>query len=212
MRPATRNGCGCRNCAGRRCVEALRGADADRSVQASHDRWRHCLWIPDVITGPENEEGDGVVENDPEIQALVASLREHDETTPKDGEGAEALVQYHLKRAEICAKVGAKSKKLANREHWYKQVGDSLNAAVQTGKYPKGVATLNQYGEQFAKVAWGKSLAAYFLYRSINSDYAVKLAEAADPAELQKGFMKQLQDFLVQYPEHRILPIFFGSS
>ncbi len=157
--------------------------------------------IPDVITGPENEEGDGVVENDPEIQALVASLREHDETTPKDGEGAEALVQYHLKRAEICAKVGAKSKKLANREHWYKQVGDSLNAAVQTGKYPKGVATLNQYGEQFAKVAWGKSLAAYFLYRSINSDYAVKLAEAADPAELQKGFMKQLQDFLVQYPE-----------
>jgi thiol-disulfide isomerase/thioredoxin len=157
--------------------------------------------IPDVIANQENEEGEGVVEDDDEVRALVVALRAHDETTPKDGDGGEALVQYHLKRADICAKVGAKSKKLSNREHWYKQVADSLNAAVQTGKYAKGVGTLTQYGEQFAKVNWGKTLAAYFLYRSLNSDYAVKLADAADPGELQKGFMKQLQDFLVQYPE-----------
>lgn len=157
--------------------------------------------VPDVVTGQENEEGEGVVENDDEIRALVASLREHDEKIPRNPDASDELVSYHLKRAEICAKVGAKSKKLANREHWYRQVADSLNAAVQTGKYDKGVQTLQQYGEQFAKVPWGKGLAAYFIYRSINSDYAVKLAASTDPGELQKTFMTQLQDFLKEYPE-----------
>jgi len=159
--------------------------------------------MPDVVTTAQdnNEEGGEVVENDEEIRTLVNQLREHDNSIPRDAEKIDELVAYHLKRAEICAKIGAKSKKLANREHWYKQVADSFNAAVQTGKYDKGVETLRQYGEQFGKVPWGKTLAAYFLYRSINSDYAVKLTAAADPADLQKGFMKQLQDFLAAYPE-----------
>ena len=159
--------------------------------------------VPDVVTGSENEEEEGVVENDDEIRALVNQLRVHDDTSPKEADkvDADALVAYHLKRTEICAKIGSKSKKLGNREHWYKQVADSLQAAVQTGKYDKGVETLRQYGEQFGKVQWGKTLAAYFLYRSINSDYAVKLTAAADPADLQKAFMKQLQDFLAAYPE-----------
>ncbi|MBX9656853.1 redoxin family protein [bacterium] len=159
--------------------------------------------MPDVVTTTQdnNEDGGDVVENDEEIRTLVNQLREHDNSIPRDAEKVDELVAYHLKRAEICAKIGAKSKKLANREHWYKQVADSFNAAVQTGKYDKGVETLRQYGEQFGKVAWGKTLAAYFLYRSINSDYAVKLTAAADPADLQKGFMKQLQDFLAAYPE-----------
>jgi thiol-disulfide isomerase/thioredoxin len=156
---------------------------------------------PDVVTGQEDEAGEGVVEANDKIRELVAQLRQHDEGIPKDAEATEELVTYHLKRAEICAHVGKESKKLSNREHWYRQVADSLNAAVQTGKYDKGIETLKQYGEQFGKVAWGKTLAAYFLYRAINSDYAVKLAAAADPAELQKGFMKQLQDFLAEYPE-----------
>jgi thiol-disulfide isomerase/thioredoxin len=159
--------------------------------------------MPDVVTTTQdnNEDGGDVVENDEEIRTLVNQLREHDNSIPRDSEKVDELVAYHLKRAEICAKIGAKSKKLANREHWYKQVADSFNAAVQTGKYDKGVETLRQYGEQFGKVPWGKTLAAYFLYRSINSDYAVKLTAAADPADLQKGFMKQLQDFLAAYPE-----------
>lgn len=157
--------------------------------------------VPDVVTNQEVAQGQGVVENDDEIRDLVTQLRDHDETIPTDPDAADKLVNYHLKRAEICARVGSKSKKLSNREHWYRQVADSLNAAVQTGKYNKGVQTLKQYGEQFAKVDWGKNLAPYFLYRSINSDYAVKLVEAADPAELQKSFMKQLEGFLADHPD-----------
>lgn len=157
-----------------------------------------------VVSTGGNEPGEGLVEDSPEVQKYVQSLQALDQTAPsKDGSDLKKLVAYHIKRAELCAHIGAKSKKLKPREHWYKQTADSLNAAAQTGEYAQGVTTLDQYADQFAKTSWGKNLAGYFKYRAINASYALKLADpAGNHQEAQKLFLADLRKFLDAYPEN----------
>lgn len=147
-----------------------------------------------------NSESDDLVEDNEEIQKLVQKLQQLDQAAPTNNDGRE-MIAYHVQRAEICAHVGSKSKKLKNREHWYKQTADSLNAAAQTGNYAQGITTLGQYADQFNKTSWGKTLAAYFKYRAVNSAYAVRLNDASgDHQEAQKAFLAELRKFLEQYP------------
>lgn len=144
---------------------------------------------------------DPMVEDNEEVLKYVAMLRKHDESLPPD-DNVRQLVSYHIKRAELCAYIGAKSREQKNREYWYRGCADSINAAVQTGEYEQGISTLNQYADQFAKVSWGKDLAAYYKYRAINSAYAVELAKpSADHAKAQEKFLGELKDFLKEYGE-----------
>lgn len=158
--------------------------------------------IPDVIEGaPEQSPDPGIELGNEEVQEFVESLRKLDAAMPADADD-KSLVTYHVKRAELCARIGSKMAKLSNREHWYRQVADSLNAAVQTGEYAKGVEMLYQYAEQFGKVDWGKTLAAYFLYRAVNADYGIKINQPdGDIAKVQEWFIAQLKEFLEKYPE-----------
>lgn len=144
---------------------------------------------------------DPMVEDNEEVRKYVAMLQQHDESLPSDDD-ATKLVNYHIKRAEICAYIGAKSREMKNREHWYRQCADSINAAVQTGEYEQGINSLSQYSEQFARTSWGKDLAAYYQYRAINSAYAVELSKpSADHAKAQEQFLTQLTKFLADFPQ-----------
>lgn len=145
-------------------------------------------------------ENDSLIEEGEEIQKWVAALQKHDEQAP-DGDDGRKLATYHVKRAELCARVGSLSKKLKTREHWYKQTADSLNAAAQTGEYPQAIGMLDQYAEQFSKTNWGKDLAAYFKYRAINAAYALELAKPnGDHPKAQAAFLAGLKKFLEVYP------------
>ena len=142
------------------------------------------------------------IEDNEEVQKYVAALQKHDQTLPSDAGDTRQLIAYHVKRAELCAYIGSKSRKLANREHWYQQTADSLNAAIQTGGYSSGIRTLEQYSEQFAKTSWGKQLAGYFKYRAINSGYALQLAQPkVDHAKAQEAFLGELEKFLKDFPD-----------
>lgn len=160
--------------------------------------------IPDVVEGvPDQPSAPGVEPGNEEVQEFVESLRKLDAAMPADAKDKD-LASYHVKRAELCARIGSKMAKLANREHWYRQVADSLNAAVQTGEYPKGVEMLSQYAEQFGKVDWGKTLAAYFLYRAINADYGIQINDPEKQGEVgkvQEWFIAQLKEYLDKYPD-----------
>lgn len=156
--------------------------------------------IPDQVESHSEAAPDGGVEGNAEAQEFVEALRKLDAAAPMDGD-EKALVAYHVKRAEICARIGSKMQKLSNREHWYKQVADSFHAAAQTGEYDKGVQTLFQYSEQFGKVDWGKTLAAYFLYRAVNAEYAIALSKPdQNTEEVQKAFVQKLQNYIETYP------------
>lgn len=152
------------------------------------------------IGQPDNQRA--MLEEGEEIQQFASDLQKHDASLPPDSRDAATLVKYHIRRAELCAHIGAKSRKLPNREHWYKQTADSLNAAVQTGEYAQGIVMLSQYSDQFAKTSWGGDLASYFKYRAINSKYAMALADPAGKhQESQEIFLKELRAFVDEYPK-----------
>ena len=142
---------------------------------------------------------DSTVEPTEEIQTLVAQLQKHDEGLPKGEAAPRAMIAYHTKRSELCARIGSKSMKPANREHWYKQSADSIDAAIQTNDYPQGIAILEQYSDQFAKTSWGKRLAAYFKYRALNASYAMEVAKSTEQAKVQDKF-RQLVEFIQSVP------------
>jgi thiol-disulfide isomerase/thioredoxin len=139
------------------------------------------------------------VESSEEVQALVAKLQKHDETMPKEGDAA-SLVEYHKARYKMCADIGAKSMKLANREHWYKQAADSLDAAIQSKAFPEGVSWLEKISDQFSKVSWGAKLSAYYKYRAINAAYALK-ADGKEDAKAQETYMADLAEYVKKHPE-----------
>jgi thiol-disulfide isomerase/thioredoxin/TolA-binding protein len=159
-----------------------------------------------VTTGAQ-EPQNNVIEDNPEIRELVATLQKFDQDAPNDGEDVKALIQYHLKRADLCARIAAKSARRDSREHWYEQTADSLNAAAQTGQYPNAITTLDQYSEQFNKTSWGKDLAAYFKYRALNAAYALELSKpSTDHAKAQEAFLVQLEVFLKEFPQAQDAP------
>ena len=142
------------------------------------------------------------IEAGEEIQQHITRLRAHDEKLPADPDDQKALADYHVKRGELCARIGSRSKKMANRTHWYRSAADSLNAAVQTGAYPGGIKVLEQYAGQFAKTSWGGSLAAYFSYRAINAEYAIELAKPeAEHVKVQENFLTKLGQFVKRHPK-----------
>jgi thiol-disulfide isomerase/thioredoxin len=143
--------------------------------------------------------GDTPVENNENVQKLVAELQKHDEQMPQGG-SAQVMIAYHIKRHSLCANIGKNSSKLANREHWYKQAADSLDAAVQTKEYPEGIEYLERYSQNFAKTSWGGNLAAYFKYRAINADYAVRI-DKDEHSKAQEKYLADLSEFIKTYPK-----------
>lgn len=155
---------------------------------------------PDARAASSTVSNDSMIEEGEEIQQYATALQKHDQALP-DGSDVANMVAYHTRRAELCAHIGAKSKRLKNRQYWYEQTADSVNAAVQTGEYPQGIKTLEQYADQFAKTSWGKDLAAYYKYRAVNANYAVQLAQPGrEHAKDQDAFLAQLKQFLTDYP------------
>ncbi|MGL5095832.1 MAG: hypothetical protein ACRDD1_09600, partial [Planctomycetia bacterium] len=63
--------------------------------------------LADVVAKSSKAGGDSVVEEDVDIAKFVAMLQKHDATLPEGGD-ARAMVAYHVKRAELCAHVGAR--------------------------------------------------------------------------------------------------------
>jgi thiol-disulfide isomerase/thioredoxin len=143
-------------------------------------------------------DGDSPVEASEEVQKLVGQLQTHDEAMPKDGD-PQALVAYHKQRHILCASIGAKSMKLANREHWYKQAADSLDAAVQSKAFPEGIGMLEKYSDKFGTYEWGKNLAAYYKYRAINAAYSLK-ADGKDDGKAQETYLADLAKFIKDFP------------
>ncbi|QDU61109.1 Thiol-disulfide oxidoreductase ResA [Planctomycetes bacterium Pan216] len=174
--------------------------DAERPIDAAG------VIIPTIveqaIASTPTPEGDaGFIEENDQIREYIGELEKLDRGAPTNSSSVNSMVKYHIERAKICAQIGAKSSRLKNREHWYEQTADSLNAAVQTGGYPQGIATLEQYGQRFDQTSWGKGLAAYFLYRAINSDYALALQKEEGHVEAQEKYLSRLAKFNKDYPE-----------
>jgi thiol-disulfide isomerase/thioredoxin len=155
-----------------------------------------------VTTNVGFQAAEQMIEDNAEIRKLAETLQQLDAAAPPETRQGAELVDYHRRRADLCARIAAKSQKKNARQYWYEQCADSLNAAAQTGEDPKAIEMLRQYAVEFAKYDWGRDLAAYFQYRAINSAYARELEnEAGDHAKAQEAFLGQLASFIKDFPD-----------
>ena len=127
---------------------------------------------------------------------LLAELEKIDDASSKL-----TATQRHARRADVLERLIASAETADDRSAWVRQFADIVGAAVQSGEFKDGLARLSAMEKQVAKQPGGESLVPYVRYRRLMSDYISKqMAEGADYEKIQKAWIKQLRDFVEEFP------------
>lgn len=145
------------------------------------------------------------VEDGP-MQKVLKELADLDAKAPQNpGNGPDAaMMTYHKSRAELISRIVAVSPE-KDRETWFKQVIDSLSAAVAASPANdnSNFVAFQNYANQVAKQFPASEIASYAQYRVLNIENnnqmtAVKKAE--DHLKVQEAFAGKLTAFVSAYP------------
>lgn len=135
----------------------------------------------------------------PQLTQLLEKLAELDKQPIAHGTGA---AEYHRTRAEVLRNILGLVP-AAERLGWFKQLVDSLSAAVQAGD-KKALADLETLKGQLDQQQPGSPLAAYVAYRTITAAYGAQMAsvtKAEDQLALQTKYQENLQAFVTAHPK-----------
>jgi TolA-binding protein len=149
---------------------------------------------------------EAAVEDGP-LQKVMSELADLDAKAPQEtGSGVNVkMVEYHAKRAEVMNRIIPICPQ-KDRENWYKQIIDSLSAAVSASKAddPAAYQLFQNYVSQIIKQAPGSEIASYGQYRLLivenNRELATNLKKAEDHLKVQKSFADRLVNFVNSYP------------
>ena len=131
-------------------------------------------------------------------QQLVGDLEKID-TSLASTTKADAVAKLHDQRARIVEQLIEASSTQDERETWVRQLVDTVTVAVQSGKYPKGLARLKRVAGNFAK--GNQELAAYADFQTIGTEYVTRQTKDADFPKVQEWYLKTLNDFIDRYPK-----------
>lgn len=134
-----------------------------------------------------------------QLQPLLSQLEKIDQALPQ-AQQPEEKARLHDQRASLLEQIAQQSSSAQDRHLWYKQLADTISAAVQTGEYPKGAQRLAELYEKLKK-AQDIDIAAYVRFRQLTAEYGLALQNPkADFAKLQAQWLQTLQEFIQQYP------------
>jgi peroxiredoxin/outer membrane protein assembly factor BamD (BamD/ComL family) len=144
----------------------------------------------------------------PEMQKLLEELQKWDEKPPAPTASKESLARYNAGRADLLVKIYNLAESDEEKIQWMKQLIDGLSASVQTGAYPEGLPRLKTIEGELRKGSSKSPLVSYAAYRRIFAEYTVELQTAKDDerADVQKSWLKALEDFIGSYPEAEDTP------
>jgi thiol-disulfide isomerase/thioredoxin len=149
----------------------------------------------------------GVVGVDPKFQALVVELQKLDEGAAKSPQAGTAAARYHLQRADILQKLAEATETGMDRSEWYRQMADSLIAALQVEDSREARDRLGRLSERLADNNDLAQLVPYILFRKISADYSRTMqAPGADFAAVQKDWLEQLEQFVTDHPDAEDTP------
>jgi thiol-disulfide isomerase/thioredoxin len=106
--------------------------------------------------------------------------------------------EQHDRRAELLKQLAEESDTPENRTQWYRQLADTLNAAVQTGGYEGGIEKLKQLYESLKDDPAAGDLAAYVQYRWMTAQHGHQLVMEGDKnyAKIQDQWIEELSKFV----------------
>ncbi len=134
-----------------------------------------------------------------QFQKLLAELEKLDQALAQ-AQRPDEKAQLHAQRAHLLEQIALQVETPQDRLLWYKQLADTVAAAVQTGEYPKGGERLAELYEKLKKTN-DLDIAAYVRFRQITAEYGLAMQNPnADFAKLQAQWLKTLEDFISQYP------------
>ncbi|MCS7304089.1 MAG: redoxin domain-containing protein [Thermoguttaceae bacterium] len=134
-----------------------------------------------------------------QFQKLLAELEKIDQALGQ-AQRPEEKASLHAQRANLLEQIAQQADNPQDRHLWYKQLADTVGAAVQTGEYPKGVERLATLYEKLKKTQ-DIDIAAYVRFRQLTAEYGLALQNPkADFAKLQAQWLKTLEEFIGQYP------------
>ena len=137
-------------------------------------------------------------------QKMLAELEKLDQAAA-GAASPEQQAQYTTKRAELLEQIADAAGNAEERTMWLRQLTDMIGAAGQMGNYPEATDRLNTLFEKLKKNEADKDLAAYVKFRMMMADYwqkmqAPKANTAKVQAEIQTEWLKNLEQFLTEYP------------
>ncbi len=113
----------------------------------------------------------------------------------------EKLDQFDPRRADLLEQIAESVKTAEERTMWYRQLADTISAAVQSGKAPEGDKRLESLFNKLQKSEADKPLAAYVRFRQLMAQYTLsQQAPKADFAKIQAEWLKTLEQFIAEYP------------
>jgi hypothetical protein len=179
--------------------------------------WRLVSAPVPGASAPETPSGKGngqiSMDDNPELQKLIAELTELDKQVPASaGAGANpALAQHHLKRADVLERIVGKVKS-TERDPWIRQVADSLSTAAQASE-PSDTAAmdrmLNLEKQLVAALPAGHVLTAYVTYREMQAEYSRSLppnGKEKDFNKIQQAWLERLAKFVQAFPNGEDTP------
>jgi thiol-disulfide isomerase/thioredoxin len=103
----------------------------------------------------------------------------------------------HEKRAELLGQLAKEADSPENRIQWYRQLADTLSAAVQTGGYEGGIEKLKQLSQSLQKDPKDDELATYVEWRWMTAQHGHELATSKDGfANIQAKWIGDLTKFV----------------
>jgi thiol-disulfide isomerase/thioredoxin len=122
-----------------------------------------------------------------EQQAAMATLDKLDPSDPK--------------RIEVLQQVADQAKSPEDRTLWYRQLGDTISAAVMSGKCPDGDKRLQTMLEKLQKNEADKNLAAHVKLLMLQCKFFLgQQSTKVDFPKLQTEYHKDLEQYVTDYP------------
>ncbi|MBN2474653.1 MAG: redoxin domain-containing protein [Pirellulales bacterium] len=166
-------------------------ASGSADVAASGVFFRPSVVNQGVTDAARSEEAD---------QRLLADLEKLDQEAAQATSPEQRASQVG-RRADLLEKIAGQVRDPQDRAMWLRQLADMVSAAVQSGEFPEGAKKLQTLVAELEGNEADKDLAAYFKFRQLTADYGLSLqAEDADFAKIQTQWLKDLQQYVTDYP------------
>ena len=147
---------------------------------------------PFFFAAPQPEGAAGVLAGRPtqrmqEIMRTLQALPDITNSSPAE----------HEKRGELLEQLAREADTPENRGQWYRQLADTLSAAVQTSGYEDGIKKLKELYESLKKDPKDEDLATYFEWRWRTAAHGFELSKEDAPyADIQARWIDDLTDFV----------------
>lgn len=173
------------------------------------DSWR-AIDLPNALTGNhafafygtnQREEANAANPQGPSEEVLAA-LRDLEalDKAMAEADSPKELGKLNARRADLVEKLAKEADSPEDRDTWYRDLGDTVLAAVQTGAYADGVERLKKVADELAESKETENAEAVIRFRLMKAEYYLAQTGGENFAELQSKWLENLEKFVTEHP------------